>query len=257
MVVYPGEAGATVTRGCAGLNWLGGEEMGEGRFATSREVAGFMGMDARSGPYLLASRYFTDYQLCGLLAEGVHSAVADHAAAIVSHFLGFAPRTVGSLYSGTFDELGTGCQRAFPGLRRSFVAEWDPRKLRVLWESFGPDRCYTDVGDVDGHYPADLLVASPPCLVFSKANRTSSADEQEATATEQVENLRRVIRLVSPAAVIIEQTEGLSTHCGVAYEVYRAMWAGLGYRVFHSSVDARSCGASHHRARLIWVAFRE
>ena len=51
MVVYPGEAGATVTRGCAGLNWLGGERFGEGRFATSREVAGFMGISSRLGPY--------------------------------------------------------------------------------------------------------------------------------------------------------------------------------------------------------------
>ena len=38
MVVYPGQAGSTVTRGCVGLNWLGGERMGDGRFATSREI---------------------------------------------------------------------------------------------------------------------------------------------------------------------------------------------------------------------------
>ena len=39
MVVYPGQAGATVTRGCAGLNWLGGERMGEGRFATRLQAS--------------------------------------------------------------------------------------------------------------------------------------------------------------------------------------------------------------------------
>ena len=60
MVLFPGDPGATVTRSCAGLNWLGGEDAGEGRFVTSREVAGFMGVDAHSGPYCVAKRYYTD-----------------------------------------------------------------------------------------------------------------------------------------------------------------------------------------------------
>ena len=114
----------------------------------------------------------------------MHSKVADFAATVASHFLSGSPSTMGSLYSRAFDELGTGCQRIFPGLRCSFVAESDPTKLRVLWESFGPDRCYTDVSEVDGCYPADVVVASPPCLVFSKANRTSTAEGQLATARE-------------------------------------------------------------------------
>ena len=69
MVVYPGESGATVTRGCGGLNWLGGERFGEGRFATSREIAGFMGISSRLGPYCAALRHYSDYQVCGLLAR--------------------------------------------------------------------------------------------------------------------------------------------------------------------------------------------
>ena len=101
-----------------------------------------MGISSRLGPYCVALRHYSDYQVCGLLAEAVHSKVADFAANVASHFLTGPVNTVGSLYSGAFDELGTGCQRMFPGLRRSFVAESDPRKLRVLWESFGPDRCY-------------------------------------------------------------------------------------------------------------------
>ena len=258
MVVYPGQSGATITRGCAGLNWLGGELMGEGRFATACEVAAFMGICASSGPYCVAKRYYTDYQLCGLLAEAVHSKVGDYAATVTRLQLNSTPLTVGSMYSGTFDVLGSSCQRAFPGLRRSFVSESDPTKLRVLWESFGPDRCYADVADIDGRHPAHLLVASPPCLVFSKANRSSTAEGQVATAQRQVAHIRRAIRLLSPLAVIIEQTEGLMTHCPLAYGVYLALWEGLGYRVYRSVVDARdACGASHHRARLIWVAFRE
>ena len=91
MVVYPGQAGATctVTHGCAGLNnWLGGKLMGEGRFATWREIAGFMGISSRFGPYCISLRYYSDYQVCSLLAEAVHSKVADFAATVVSQYLG-------------------------------------------------------------------------------------------------------------------------------------------------------------------------
>ena len=91
-----------MTRGCAGLNWLGGERFGEGRFATSREIAGFMGISSRLGPYCVALRHYSDYQVCGLLAEAVHSKVADFAATVASRFLTGSLRTVGSLYSGAF-----------------------------------------------------------------------------------------------------------------------------------------------------------
>ena len=141
------------------------------RVASPRRARSRASWESAQGLALTALRYYSDYQVCGLLAEAVHSKVADFAATVVSHFLTGPLLTVGSLYSGAFDELGTGCQRIFPGLRRSFVAESDSTKLRVLWESFGPDRCYSDVSEVDGCYPADVLVASPPCLVFSKANR--------------------------------------------------------------------------------------
>ena len=72
MVLYPGEAGATVTRSCAGSNWVGGESAGAMRFITSVEVAGFMGISSgRGGPCAVAQSYYTEYQLCGLLAESV------------------------------------------------------------------------------------------------------------------------------------------------------------------------------------------
>ena len=257
LVLYPGQAGATITSECAGLNWIGGEAMGEGRFATAREVAAFMGISSRLGPYCVASRLYTNYQLCKLLAESVHSKVADFAATVVSHYLGHSVRTVGSMYSGAFDELGTGCQRMVAGLRRSFVSEIDPSKLRVLWESFGPDRCYGDVCEIDGCFPADILVASPPCLVFSKANRVSAPSDRLAEAASQVASIRRVISLLAPSAVILEQTEGLKTHCSEAYSLYEGLWGGFGYQVYHSTVDAHTtCGGSHHRSRLIWVAIR-
>ena len=257
LVLYPGAAGATVTRTCAGSNWVGGESAGAGRFVTAVEVAGFMGIDSgRGGPCDVAQRYYTEYQLCGILAESVHSRVADFAVAVGAHYLDVPVVSCGSLYSGAFDELGCACGRAFPGLYRSFVAESDPTKLRVLWEACGPYQCYDSVEAVDGCYPADVLVASPPCLVFSKANRVSTVDDQDRAARAQVGEIRRVIVELAPRLIILEQTSGLRSHCPSSYDVFLGLWAGLPYRVFHSVVDAYDCGGSHHRERLIWVAIR-
>ena len=50
-------------------------------------------------------------------------------------------------------------------------------------------------------------------------------------ARGQVAVLRRAVRLLAPRAVILEQTEGLRSHCVLAYREYLSMWDGLGYRV--------------------------
>ena len=259
LVLYPGCAGATVTRTCASLNWVGGERAGPGRFVSSTEVAAFMGISSRSGGACdVARRYYTDCLLCGLLAESVHSRVADFGVAVGKSKLASGIRSIGSLYSGAFDELGTSCARAFEGACRSFVAESDPRKTRVLWESHAPHRCYDSVEAVDGTHPAEGLVASPPCLIFSKANRTSTLRSKEDAADEQVGQIRRIVTLLAPRFVLLEQTDGLRTHCPTAYEKFKSLWTGLPYRLYHSSVDAHdTCGGSHYRARLIWVAIME
>jgi hypothetical protein len=241
------------------LNWVGGPDAGEGRFIIATEVAAFMGISSRPGGACdVARRYYKDCLLCRLLAESVHSRVADFGAAVGKSRLTSEVLSIGSLYSGAFDELGTACARAFEGACRSFVAENDSRKTRVLWEAYAPHRCYESVEVVDGSYPADCLVASPPCLVFSKANRVSTLSDKEATAVAQVAQLRRVITMLAPRLVLIEQTDGMRTHCPSAHATFQGLWSGLPYRVYHSTVDARDiCGGSHHRARLIWVAILE
>ena len=258
MVVYPHQPGRTLTKSCAAYNWVGGERAGSGRFATSSEVAAFMGHDARMGSYRMAKRYYGELQLCGLLAESVHSRVADRAARVGIDLLGANPMRVGSLYSGAFDELGAGLMRACHACR-AFVAESDGEKQKVLHDSFAPEYLFPSVEEVDERAgEIDALVASPPCLVYSKANRVSTAEDKDAAAATQVGQLRRIIQLYRPRLVIIEQTAGLKTHCGAAYEAYKNLWVGLGYTVRESVVCAHTdCEGSHSRSRLIWVAVRE
>ena len=206
----------------------------------------------------MAKRYYGELQLCGLLAESVHSRVADRAARVGIDLLGANPMRVGSLYSGAFDELGAGLMRACHACR-AFVAESDGEKQKVLHDSFAPEYLFPSVEEVDERAgEIDALVASPPCLVYSKANRVSTAEDKDAAAATQVGQLRRIIQLYRPRLVIIEQTAGLKTHCGAAYEAYKNLWVGLGYTVRESVVCAHTdCEGSHSRSRLIWVAVRE
>ena len=258
MVVYPGEVGATLTSNCAALNWLGGEVMAGGRFASAREVAGWMGISAKNGACEVAMGHYQDASLCQLLAESVHGRVADFGVRVGQVYCRAPIRFIGSMYSGALDELGAACARAFTGSVRSFVAESDESKSAVLREAYGPRRCFSSAEAIDGSHPADILVSSPPCLVFSRANRVSTAADQVEEATRQVAELERVVVLLAPKVVLLEQTAGLGSHCHAAYAIFTALWERLPYRVFHSRVDAHSdCGGFHYRERLIWVAVRE
>ena len=257
LVIYPGEVGHTLTRSCAAYNWIGGEDAGSGRFATSAEIAAFMGMDARGGAYRAATHYYTEIQLCGVLAESVHSHIAGFAAHIGLALGSGGLTTLGSVYCGAFDALGSACLKAMPCLARSFIAESDYTKARVLLQCGAP-YLYSGVEYVDGKIPADVLVASPPCLVYSKANRVSTPEDQVAAAREQVGQMRRLLVLLKPKVFLMEQTYGLATHCPASYEVFGRLFARLPYAVYCSPVDAHTdCEGSHHRKRLIWVAVRE
>ena len=87
----------------------------------------------------------------------------------------------------------------------------------MLWESHAPHRCYDSVEAVGGTHPAEGVVASPPCLIFSKANRASTLRAKEDAADEQVGQIRRIVMLLAPRFVLLEQTDGLRTHCPTAY----------------------------------------
>ena len=68
------------------------------RVASPRRARSRASWESAQGLALTALRYYSDYQVCGLLAEAVHSKVADFAATVASHFLIRLPLTVGSLY---------------------------------------------------------------------------------------------------------------------------------------------------------------
>ena len=255
LVTYPGTTCLTLTSDHSCQLWLGGSRAGPGRFISPSELASFMGMDTRGGPYRAAARLLKERTLCRFLCESVPRSMGLCAARLCSHLLDCSSLpTVGSLYSGAFDALGAACQDVFSA-RLSFVAETCAKKRAVLKQSRSPDHCYANVEDVGPLYPASALVASPPCLLYSKANRFSTEESKLAEAQRVVGELTRIVRLLKPRLFILEQTAGLPTYCCDAYQLYLSMWDGLPYFTKSYIVDAhRNCGGSHYRKRLILVA---
>ena len=254
LVHYPSDPGLTLTSDHSTHLWLGGSAAGAGRFLSSSEVASFMGIDTRGGVYGVARRLLKERALLRALCESVPRCMAICAARLGARLLGHPTLyTVGSLYSGAFDALGAACQEVFHA-RLSFVAESIEVKASIL-HSRSPSHCFPSVEDVDASYPADILVASPPCLLYSKANRHSTYAEKMAEATRVVGELRRILDLLRPRLLVLEQTSSLVTHCPAAYQLYLGMCQDLPYTVLPYVVDAhRDCGGSHHRERLILLS---
>ena len=121
--------------------------------------------------------------------------------------------------------------------RLSFVAESIEVKAAIL-HSCSPSHCFSRVEDVDASHPADILVASPPCLLYSKANRHSTYADQMAEATRVIGELRRILGLLRPRLLILEQTSSLVTHCPAAYQLYLGMCQDLPFIVLSYVVDA-------------------
>ena len=255
LVHYPGDPCLTLTSDHCCYLWLGGSAVGPGRFILPSELAAFMGIDTRGGVYRAAARIFRERALSRHLCESVHRSMAQGAAWMGAALLACTSlRTVGSLYAGAFDTLGEACQSTF-GARLSFVAELCPKKREVLGKARSPGHSYVRVEDVDGRYPSDALVASPPCLLYSKANRFSTHASKMEEAVRVTGELTRLITLLRPRLFILEQTASLKTHCPEAYELYLRMWDTLPYYVAPLRVDAhRDCGGTHFRDRLIIVA---
>ena len=228
-----------------------------GRFVSPSEVASYMGLDVRTGSFpaalvVLRERGLSDSLLYSWVAESVHGRVADFVAGVGRGMFVGSCSTVGSLYSGAFDELSVACVRCFGPLSYVFAAESCVLKVEVLRRGRSPGVVYASVLGASGAPHVDVLVASPSCLKFSTANRGDVDAVGEAVG--QVGEMRAVLLSSRPCVFILEQTVGLKSHHVDAYGVYLDFFGSIPYRVCHGVVDARKdFQASHDRSRLMWV----
>ena len=260
MVYYPGEACHTLTTN-APLSWVGG--VGGGRFVTAQETAAFMGHQSR-GEFNSARSAFGECGAQMLVAESVNSRVADHVGGMVRALAPGPFATVGSLYSGCFDELGRGLCRVLGPLSCVFVAELDDGKRKVLEDSLSPLYAFSDVSEVKGkRLPVDVLCITPPCVDVTRNRRAFNrlggvpldlVARGAAAVSEQLAAITEAVHSSSPSVIVIEQSPGLASHHPAAYVAFNAGIQRLPYVYYHGSVEASSvCGASHARDRLVWI----
>ena len=264
MVYYPGEVCHTVTTD-AHLSWVGGTD--GGRFVTAQETAAFMGHSSRGG-FNQARSVFGECGAQMRVAESVHSRVADHIGGMV-HALTPGPfATLGTLYSGCFDELGRGVSRVLGPLSCIFLAESDADKRRVLESEVSPIHSFADVSEVKGlTLPVDVLCVTPPCVDVSQKRRAFNRLGGEAidlkargavSVSEHLVAVTEAVRSSSPSVIVIEQSTGLASHHPEAYQSFNSGLSRLPYVFCHGSVEASVvCGASHARDRLVWIGTRD
>ena len=77
--------------------------------------------------------------------------------------------SLGSLYSGAFDELGAAVKRVFGPVSTHYVAEREESFRAVLREAYNPRYLLQDVCEAPRMPHVDILVASPPCVEVSRA----------------------------------------------------------------------------------------
>ena len=202
-----------------------------------------------------------------LRPESVNSRVADHVGGMV-HALAPGPfATLGSLYSGCFDELGRGLSRVLGPLSCIFVAKLDEGKRKVMEDALSPLHSFSDVSEVKGQsLPVDVLCVMPPCVDVTRNRRVFNRlggvpiDLKARGAASVSEHLVAIVEAVhssSPSVIVIEQSTGLASHHPEAYKAFNSGLSRLPYVFYHGSVDASVVfRASHARDRLVWIGTR-
>jgi hypothetical protein len=121
-----------------------------------------MGHSSR-GEFNFARSVFEECKAQMMVAESVNSRVADHVGGMVRALVPGPFVTLGTLYSGCFDELGRGLSRVLGPLSCIFLAELDDEKRMVLEDALSPLHSFSGVSEVKGQsLPVDVLCVHAP-----------------------------------------------------------------------------------------------
>ena len=155
--------------------------------------------------------------------------------------------TFGSLFAG-IGGMDLGLERAGWGCKWQVeIDEWCRRVLTKHWPDVPK---YGDVKEINELPPVDLICGGFPCQPVSYAGRRKGRDDDRWLWPE----FERIIRLVRPRFVIVENVPGLLTHGmgdvlgGLASSGFDAEWDLL---------PAAAVGAPHLRYRVFIVAHRQ
>jgi len=153
--------------------------------------------------------------------------------------------TGGSLFSG-IGGMDKGFEDA--GIEIRWQVEIDPYCRRVLKKHWPDVKRYGDVRKLKRLPPVDILFGGFPCQPVSLAGSREFQKDKRWLWPE----FNRIIRMLRPRWVVIENVEGLQTN-GLA-EILKAL-AESGYDAEWDRLPASAFGAPHLRYRIFILAY--
>lgn len=108
----------------------------------------------------------------------------------------------------------------------------------------------SDVSELTGPEPVDLVVGGPPCQGFSTLGDQLTGDPRNA----MFEAYARIVSWIRPRAFLMENTNYLRSQYNGAYErEIRATMEALGYQVEVAVLNAADFGSPQIRKRIFFV----
>lgn len=155
--------------------------------------------------------------------------------------------TFGSLFAG-IGGMDLGLERA--GMQCRWQVEIDPWRQAVLTKHWPNVPKYGDIRELTGNElePVDLIAGGFPCQPVSLAGRRKAQQDERWLFP----NLLRLVRLLAPRWLVLENVPGLLT-AGMG-EVLGQL-AVCGYDAEWDCLSADSFGAEHRRTRVFIVAY--
>ena len=159
---------------------------------------------------------------------------------------------IGSLFSG-YGGLDLAVESGLRTLGQRGRVVWqavkDPYCRAVLRQHWPRVRCFEDVHDINAHAPpCDLLGGGFPCQDISIAGGGVGLDGARSRLWFE---LVRVVRILRPSIVFVENVLELSAHLGRVL----GPLAELGFDAEWDLFDAAAVGAPHRRERMFILAY--
>lgn len=136
-----------------------------------------------------------------------------------------------------------------------YSSEWDVHAQTTYRENFGevPDG---DVTKVDAEHipPHSVLCAGFPCQAFSISGKQRGFADIRGTLFFDI---ARIVAYHQPEVLLLENVSNFARHdSGRTLEIVKETVRTLGYRVFHSVLNAGDYGIPQSRRRIYFVCFR-
>jgi DNA (cytosine-5)-methyltransferase 1 len=154
---------------------------------------------------------------------------------------------------GGFNYLGK--RYGFNGVEIVHASDIDPFAVETYNANFNHVASIADVRDLSfGRGFGDIVIGGFPCQAFSTVNPTKRPDAKE---NQLFWEMARIVQQVRPRAFVAENVKGFyRLEEGKYFRLAKAKFEALGYRVYHSLLNAADYGVPQLRERLIMVGIR-